>query len=62
MVQRGAEAVFTPEGQRQIKETIAYYLNNAKVIKQGLTDAGLTVYGGVTQATREAVERIRKIL
>ena len=47
VVQRGAAAVFTPEGQRQVKETIGFYLNNAKVIKEGLTAAGLTVYGGV---------------
>ena len=47
IVQRGAEAVYSPEGQRQIKETIAYYLHNAKVIREGLAAAGFTVYGGV---------------
>ncbi len=47
VVQRGAAAVFTPEGERQTRETIAYYLNNARVIREGLTAAGLTVYGGV---------------
>lgn len=47
VVQRGAEAVFSPEGQAQTKAAIDYYLNNAKVIKDGLTAAGLTVYGGV---------------
>ncbi len=47
VVQRAAEATFTPEGQRQIGETVDFYLNNAKVIKQGLSDAGLQVYGGV---------------
>ncbi len=47
VVQRGAEAVFSPEGQAQTKAAIAYYLNNAKVIKEGLSAAGLTVYGGV---------------
>jgi len=46
VVQRAAAAVFTPEGQKQIRETIGYYLNNAKVIKEGLSAAGLTVYGG----------------
>ncbi len=46
VIQRAAEATFTPEGQRQIKQSIDYYLNNAKVIKEGLTAAGLTVYGG----------------
>ena len=47
VVQRAAEATFTPEGQAQIKKTIAFYLNNAKVIREGLGKAGLTVYGGV---------------
>lgn len=47
VIQRAAEAVLTPEGQSQTQEAIAYYLNNAKVIREGLTKAGLTVYGGV---------------
>lgn len=47
IVQRGAEAVYTSEGQKQIKDTIAYYLNNARIIREGLADAGFTVYGGV---------------
>ena len=47
VVQRAAEATFTPEGQAQIKETIAFYQNNARVIREGLAKAGLTVYGGV---------------
>ncbi len=46
VVQRGAAAVYTPEGRAQTRETIAYYLNNAAVIREGLTAAGLTVYGG----------------
>ena len=46
-VQRAAEAVYSEEGQKQIKENIAYYMNNAKIIKQGLEEAGFTVYGGV---------------
>ena len=46
-VQRAAEAIYTEEGQKQIKENIAYYMNNAKIIKEGLTEAGFTVYGGV---------------
>ncbi|MBQ4396026.1 MAG: LL-diaminopimelate aminotransferase [Clostridia bacterium] len=47
IVQRGAEAVYSPEGQKQIRETIAYYLHNAKVIREGLAEAGFTVYGGI---------------
>ncbi len=46
IVQRAAEAVYTPEGQTQTKEAIAYYLENARIIREGLTEAGLTVYGG----------------
>lgn len=45
--QRAAEAVFTPEGHRQIKETIAYYMSNAALLRRGLTEAGLRVYGGI---------------
>ncbi len=47
VIQRAAEATFTPEGQRQIKASIDYYLHNAKVIREGLAAAGLTVYGGI---------------
>ena len=47
IVQRAAEATFSTEGQKQIKETIAFYLNNARIIKEGLAAAGLTVYGGI---------------
>ena len=46
VVQRAAEATFTEEGQKQIKENIAYYMENAKTIKNGLEDAGYTVFGG----------------
>ena len=45
--QRGAAAIFTPEGQRQVKEAVDYYLTNAKVLREGLTEAGLAVYGGI---------------
>ena len=47
VVQRGAAAVYSEEGQRQTKETIAYYQENARVIREGLTAAGLTCFGGV---------------
>ncbi|HOM03608.1 MAG TPA: LL-diaminopimelate aminotransferase [Acetivibrio sp.] len=47
IIQQAAAAVYTPEGQKQIKETIDYYMDNAKIIKQGLEDIGLTVFGGV---------------
>jgi LL-diaminopimelate aminotransferase len=47
IVQRGAEAVYSPEGQAQIKELIDFYLENAQIIREQLTTAGLKVYGGV---------------
>ena len=47
VVQRGAQAVYTPEGQAQVRETISYYQRNARVIREGLSRAGLEVYGGV---------------
>ena len=47
IVQRGAEAVFTPEGQRQVDAHIAYYLENARLIREGLTAAGFSCSGGV---------------
>lgn len=46
-VQRAAAAIYTPEGQQQIRATIAYYMNNARIIREGLTAAGITVFGGV---------------
>ena len=47
IIQRGAAAIYTEEGARQIEETLAYYRNNARVIKEGLEAAGFTVYGAV---------------
>lgn len=47
IVQRAGEAVYSEEGKAQIKEQIAYYMENAKVIREGLKEAGFTVYGGV---------------
>lgn len=46
VVQRAAEATYSEEGKKQIKENIKYYLDNAKIIKDGLKEAGFTVYGG----------------
>ena len=47
VIQRAAEAVYSEEGKKQIKENIKDYLENAKIIKDGLKEAGFTVYGGV---------------
>ena len=47
IVQKAAEATYSEEGRKQIQENINYYLENAKIIKQGLEKAGFTCYGGV---------------
>ncbi len=47
IIQRGAEAVYTEEGQKQIKGLVQYYMSNAKIIKEGLESVGLKVFGGV---------------
>ncbi len=47
IIQRAGEAVFSDEGQKQTNEQIAYYMNNAKYILEGLKAAGYTVSGGV---------------
>ena len=47
IVQRAGEAVYSPEGKAQLREQVAYYMNNAKVIYEGLKSAGYTVSGGV---------------
>jgi LL-diaminopimelate aminotransferase len=46
IVQRGAEAVYSPEGQAQVKALVAFYMENAAIIRRELAAAGLTVYGG----------------
>jgi LL-diaminopimelate aminotransferase len=47
IVQRGAEAVYSIEGQAQTKALVSFYLENAKIIREQMSKAGLTVYGGV---------------
>lgn len=47
-VQRAAEATYSGEGQKQIREVIDYYMENAKIIRESLTDIGLEVYGGIS--------------
>lgn len=46
-VQVAAQAVYSPEGQQEIKESIKYYLNNASIIRNSLKNIGLRVYGGI---------------
>lgn len=47
VVQRAAAAVYTPQGQVQVQESIDYYLRNAALIRSALTESGLTVSGGI---------------
>jgi len=47
ITQRAAEAIYSPEGKQQVKEIISYYMNNAKIMKEGIESTGLKVYGGV---------------
>ena len=47
VVQRAAEATYSEEGRKQILENIKYYQDNAKIIKDGLQEAGFEVFGGV---------------
>lgn len=47
IIQQAAFAVYTEEGQKQIKETIDYYMTNASIIREGLKSIGFTVFGGV---------------
>lgn len=46
IVQKGAAACFTPEGMRQIRETLAYYQQNAQVLAKTLDDLGIWYTGG----------------
>ena len=46
ITQRGAEAIYSPEGKEQIKATINYYMTNARIMKEGLESTGLKVFGG----------------
>ncbi len=46
-IQKGAAAVFSPEGQAAVREQVGYYMENARLIREGLQSAGMTVYGGV---------------
>ncbi|GAB4198172.1 MAG: LL-diaminopimelate aminotransferase [Phycisphaeraceae bacterium] len=47
IVQRGAEAVYSEEGQQQVAELVAFYMENARIIRESLEKAGMTVFGGV---------------
>ncbi len=46
ITQRGAEAIYTPEGHQQVMDTIAYYMENARIMKSALQRMGMKVFGG----------------
>jgi len=46
-VQRAAAAIYQPEGRQQVRQIIEFYLENARLIREGLARLGLSVYGGV---------------
>ena len=47
IIQRGAEAIYSPEGQAQTRDLVNYYMTNAGIIRDGLKKTGLEVYGGI---------------
>ena len=47
VTQRGAEAIYSEEGEKEIQENICYYKENAKIIRDGLAKAGIMAYGGI---------------
>ena len=47
IIQRGAEALYTKEGVAEVRENVDYYLENARVIRETMSKAGFTVFGGV---------------
>ena len=46
IVQKAAAATYTPDGQKQVRALVDFYMDNARTIATGLTEAGFTVYGG----------------
>lgn len=46
ITQRGAETIYTPEGKKQVKAIIQYYMANARIMKEALESTGLKVFGG----------------
>jgi LL-diaminopimelate aminotransferase len=46
VIQKAAAAVYTPDGQKQVRDAIDFYMDNARIIREGLAAVGLTAYGG----------------
>ena len=47
IIQRGAEALYTPEGREQVRKNVDYYLCNAGIIRDAMLRSGFTVFGGI---------------
>ncbi len=47
IIQRGAEAVYSPEGQQQVRELTSFYLENARLLREGLEQINIDVFGGL---------------
>ena len=47
IIQRAGEAVYSEQGQKEVKGLVSYYMENAKLIREALESMGYTVYGGV---------------
>ena len=47
ITQRGAEAVYTEQGRKEVADLVTFYMTNAKIIRESLTKIGLKVYGGI---------------
>jgi LL-diaminopimelate aminotransferase len=46
-VQKAAAAIYTAEGKKEVRETINYYMNNARILRESLSSMGFRVYGGI---------------
>jgi LL-diaminopimelate aminotransferase len=46
-VQKAAAAIYTPKGMKEVKTTVGYYMNNAKILRESLVKLGFKVYGGI---------------
>ena len=46
IIQRGAEAVYSPQGQAEVKALVSFYMENAAIIRRELSAAGIEVHGG----------------
>ena len=46
-VQRGAEALYSPEGRKQVRALINHYMGNAKILREAMAKAGMEIFGGV---------------